>query len=235
MSTNPLAEESGSPALRGLASTDHAVPYPWPKRLTDRLVPLALLVLLSPILALVVLTIALDMLLCPADRGTWLYRERRFSRGREFDVLKFRVLREDVLERMRQKGREHVRPYEADGKNLTWAGRHVIKRWYLDEIPQLLNILEGDMSLVGPRPWPLEMVREQLERGVTYRSLVLAGWTGPAQRQKTHLSSLREAEALDLEYVDACRTRSAWALWRYDVGILSKTLRMLLHGQGMRD
>ena len=235
MSTNPLAREQGIPAFRGLAATDRAVPYPWPKRLTDRLVPLVLLMLVSPILVPVALAIALDQLLCPADRGPWLYWERRFSRGREFDVLKFRVLREDALGRMRQEGREHTRPYEADGENLTWAGRHVIKRWYLDEIPQLLNILKGDMSLVGPRPWPLEMVREQLDRGVTYRSLVLAGWTGPAQRQKTRLRSLREAEALDLEYVEACRTKSAWALWRYDVAILSKTLRMTLRGQGMRD
>ena len=223
------------PALRGLASSDRAVPYPWPKRLTDRVVPLVLLVLALPVLLVVALAVALDMLACPADRGPWLYRERRFSRGREFDVLKFRVLREDALARMRQEGKEHTRPYEADRRNLTWAGRHVVKRWYFDEVPQLLNILRGDMSLVGPRPWPLELVREQRDRGVNYRGLVLAGWTGPAQRQKTRLASLREAEALDLEYVEACRTKSAWALWRYDAGILGATLRMMLHGQGMRD
>ena len=223
------------PSFRGLAASERAVPYPWPKRLTDRVVPLVLLMLALPALVVVVVAVGLDMLARPADRGPWLYRERRFSRGREFDVLKFRVLRGDVIARMRRDGREHVRPYEADRGNLTWAGRHVIKRWYLDEIPQLLNILRGDMSLVGPRPWPLEMVRDQLERGVTYRTLVHAGWTGPAQRQKTRLASLREAEALDLEYVEACRTKSAWALWRYDAGILGATLRMMLHGQGMRD
>ena len=234
MSTSPLAQEQG-PVFRSATLPDDALPLPWPKRLTDRIVPLMLLLFLSPLVALVAVTVALDMLLCPADRGPWLYRERRFSRGGEFDILKFRVLRREALGRMREEGREHTRPYEADPKNLTWAGRYVVKRWYLDELPQLLNIFKGDMSLVGPRPWPLELVREQLDRGVTYRMLVPAGWTGPAQRQKTRLSSLYETEALDLEYVEACRTKSAWALWRYDVCILAKTLRMMLQGRGLRD
>ena len=215
-------------------TADEPVPYPLPKRLTDKLIPLAILVLSTPLLLAVIAATTLDTLLCPADRGPWLYRERRISRGREIDVLKFRVLRADVLARMREEGEEHQRPYEAHAENLTWTGRLLVKRFYLDEIPQLVNILRGDMSLVGPRPWPLEMVTQQVGRGVRYRNLVLAGWTGPAQLQK-HATTLLASERLDLEYVAACSTNSAWGLWRLDLGILYRTLRLMTKGQGLND
>ena len=77
----------------------------------------------------------------PRDRGPWLYRERRISRGREFDLLKFRTLRRDVLARMDSES--HARMHEADEANLTWAGRRLLKPWYLDELPQIWNVLRG--------------------------------------------------------------------------------------------
>jgi len=213
-------------------AADEGVPYPLPKRATDTLVPVTLLLLLFPVLLVILLGIAAGMLLRPADRGSLLYRERRISRGREIDVLKFRVVREDVLARMRRDGYAHTRLYEADLVNLTWAGRYLIKRWYLDEVPQLFNILRRDMSLVGPRPWPPDMVREQLDRGLDYRNLVLAGWTGPAQIHKGK-TTFRGSEVLDLEYLTACRTMSGYRLWRYDLSILYRTARMMLKGEGL--
>ena len=170
------------------------------------------------------------MLLVPADRGSFLYRERRVSRGREFDLLKLRTLRADVLGRLGAD--DYVGLPEQDVENLTRAGR-VLKRWYLDELPQLVNILRGDMSLVGPRPWPRAMVRQQVAGGRDYRQHVQAGWTGPAQVTKGSLGSPGYAE-LDLEYVDACRTWSAARLVRYDLGILVRTVGVLARGQGLR-
>ena len=119
---------------------------------------------------------SVDMVRCSRDRGPWLYRERRISRGREFDLLKFRTLRRDVLASMSEDS--HARMLEADESNLTWAGRRLLKPWYLDELPQLWNVLRGDMSLVGPRPWPPAMVETQVARGLTYRNELVAGWTG---------------------------------------------------------
>src|SRR5439155_24869561 len=120
------------------------IPYPLTKRLFDRAVALLLIVLLSPLLLLALLVLALDTLLVPRDRGRLLYRERRISRGREFDVLKFRVLREDVLAEIAARESAYARTYEKDHANLTGAGR-ILKRLYLDELPQIFNFLRGDM------------------------------------------------------------------------------------------
>jgi lipopolysaccharide/colanic/teichoic acid biosynthesis glycosyltransferase len=174
--------------------------------------------------------LACDLLLASGDRGGYLYRERRVSRGREFDLLKLRTLRTDVLAEMRRAG-GHARTYEAHTSNLTWAGRHVLKRWYLDELPQLWNILRGDMSLVGPRPWPPSMVADQEAQGLRYRRLVPAGWTGPSQVRKG-VPGVRFAD-LDLAYVEACRTWPGPRLIRYDLGILAQTVGVLIRGEGL--
>jgi lipopolysaccharide/colanic/teichoic acid biosynthesis glycosyltransferase len=207
------------------------VPYRLPKRLMDKTVSVALLVLLSPLLATVLLAMALDMLFVPADRGGFLYRERRISHGREFDLLKLRTLRAPALAAMRDAS-GYARTYEADEANLTWAGRRVLKRWYLDELPQLVNILRGDMSLVGPRPWPLSMVADQVTEGYDYRNHIKAGWTGPDQVRKGR-AEVVDSTVLDLDYAQRCRRSGALDLVRYDAGILAETVRVLARGEGL--
>ena len=161
-----------------------------------------------------------------ATGGRFFYREPRVSAGRTFGLLKFRTLRGDVL----AVAAGHVRPYEADVANLTWAGRRVLKPMYLDELPQLVNILRGDMSLVGPRPWPDELVERQVARGVDYRLHVPAGWTGPAQVSKGQDVRF---EQLDLDYVALLESGSSWAVVRRDLGILKSTVRTMLRGEGL--
>jgi lipopolysaccharide/colanic/teichoic acid biosynthesis glycosyltransferase len=207
------------------------VPYPAVKWVTDKTVAVLLMLFLSPIFVLAVSATALDMLLVARDRGSWLYRERRISCGCEFDLLKFRVLREDVLAEMRRRG-GHARLEEADPRNLTWAGRHLLKRWYLDELPQLVHVVRGQMSLVGPRPWPVSMVNEQVAEGLDYRNLIRAGLTGPAQVSKGVPDPVSYTR-LDLAYVEACRTQNSSQLLRHDLAILYQTLRVILRGQGL--
>jgi lipopolysaccharide/colanic/teichoic acid biosynthesis glycosyltransferase len=199
------------------------------KRLLDLSCATLLLLLLTPILFVVVAAMALNMLFVPRDRGGFIYREARISRGRAFGLLKFRTLRTDVLAELHGAG-SHARLYEGDLGNLTWAGRHVLKPWYLDELPQLVNVLRGDTSLVGPRPWPPEMVERQLAEGLTYRNEVRAGLTGPAQVTKG--SGLRFAD-LDLRYVDTLRRLGGLALVRYDLQILWATVRVIVRGEGL--
>ena len=196
------------------------------KRALDLIVAGGLLLLLVPLLLVVLAAFALDVAVAPRDRGPLLYRERRVSRGRPFDLLKFRTLRADVLER----AAGHARLLEADAANLTWVGRKLLKPWYLDEVPQLLNVLRGDISLVGPRPWPPELVERQLAEGLSYRNEIPAGLTGPAQVTK---GSGRRFADLDLVYVERLRTLSSAGLVRYDLEILVRTLRVIARGEGL--
>ena len=210
----------------GTSSAAEPVPLPRGKRALDIAVSGTLLVAATPVAAVALGAIGLDMLWRRQDRGRLLYRERRISRGRPFDLLKFRTLREPVL----AEAAGHVRPYEADPANLTWAGRRLLKPMYLDELPQVVNVLVGEMSLVGPRPWPPELVERQLARGVDYRLAATAGWTGPAQVTKGRESSY---EDLDRAYVELLRTATGWQVVRHDLRILRRTVATLLRGEGL--
>jgi lipopolysaccharide/colanic/teichoic acid biosynthesis glycosyltransferase len=208
-----------------------SVPYPLVKKIADKGISGSLFVLLAPVFAVAYVAIGLDRLLASRDRGPWLYRERRISRGREFDLLKFRTLRSDALARQRDE-EAHARLLENDPENLTWAGRRILKPWYLDELPQLFNVLNGDMSLVGPRPWPPSMVQAQVAAGFDYRNHAMPGWTGPVQVQKGIVEPAGYTK-LDLAYVDACRTWSGLRLVRHDLRILWRTVEVLVRGEGL--
>lgn len=199
------------------------------KRALDLTVATALLALLSPLIVVLLVGMAIDLAVCRRDRGPFFYRETRISLGREFDLLKFRTLRSDVLAEMRA-AKGHARLYEAESGNLTWSGKRLLKPWYLDELPQLLNVLRGEMTLVGPRPWPPDMVRQQLSEGVDYRNWTRAGLTGPAQVTKG--DGIRY-EDLDLEYAARLSSLSSWALVRYDLQILRRTLSVMRRAEGL--
>ena len=207
------------------------VPYPLAKRFLDKGMAVGLGVVLAPVFVLALGAMGLDMLRDPRDRGPLLYRERRVSCGREFDLLKFRTLRSDVL--AQNAGEAHARLLEADASKLTWAGRRVLKPFYLDELPQLVNVLRGEMSLVGPRPWPPSMVASQVAKGHDYRNRVVAGWTGPAQVQKGITEPAGYTE-LDLAYVDACTTWPVGRLVLHDLRLLWRTVQVLARGEGLR-
>jgi lipopolysaccharide/colanic/teichoic acid biosynthesis glycosyltransferase len=202
------------------------------KRATDTILAGTLLLAASPVAAVALAAMAVDMAVCPRDRGPFLYREPRISRGREFQLLKFRTLRRSALA-SQAGGEAHARLLERDEENLTWAGRRLLKPWYLDELPQLVNVLRGDLSLVGPRPWPRSLVESQVAAGLDYRNLVTAGWTGPAQVQKDVTEPAGYAQ-LDLAYVDACRTWPSSRLVRYDFGLLWETVKLIARGEGLR-
>jgi exopolysaccharide biosynthesis polyprenyl glycosylphosphotransferase len=142
---------------------------PLSKRLLDVFVSAVMLIFLSPLLALCALAVKLD------DRGPVLYRQRRLGEeGREFNMVKFRTLRPDA-DQLLSEGRPET-------QLITRAGR-VLRKGHLNELPQLLQVLHGEMSLVGPRPEPPEFV-EALGGSVPHydrRALVKPGLTGWAQ------------------------------------------------------
>jgi lipopolysaccharide/colanic/teichoic acid biosynthesis glycosyltransferase len=205
------------------------IPYPLAKQVLDKTLALTLLVLLSPIVVVVVVAMLVDSALSRPDRGAILYSEPRVSQGQTFRLLKFRTLQRSKLTEMHNAG-AHARLYESNRANLTWAGRRLLKPWYLDEIPQLLNVLRGDISLVGPRPWPPEMVARQVAEGRDYRQRIVAGLTGPAQVTKG--TGIPYAD-LDERYVAAAETLRPLALVGRDVAILWRTIGVIARGEGL--
>lgn len=183
----------------------------------DVTVALFLIVLVSPVFVVAMLVTSLAN-----GAGSAFRRELRVSRGRVFYLVKFRTFRGSPRD-------PHI--FERDEANLTWAGR-LLKRCYLDELPQLFDVLSGKISLVGPRPWPPMMVAQQVKDGLDYRLHIYAGLTGPAQVTKGVAETDYTAD--DLAYVEKCRTLGGWALARYDASILVETVRVIARGEGLR-
>jgi exopolysaccharide biosynthesis polyprenyl glycosylphosphotransferase len=187
----------------------------------DRLAAQLFLVLLAPAMIGIALVVR-------ADGGPAFFRQTRVGRaGREFQVLKFRSMVVDAEQRLAAL-REHnegaglLFKMKADPR-VTRVGR-VLRRYSLDELPQLFNVLGGSMSLVGPRP-PLPQEVEGYERAARRRLLVKPGITGLWQISGRSDLSWEEAVRLDLRYVEN------WTL-ALDALILLKTVRAVLRGGG---
>lgn len=211
-----------------------SIPAPLPlrrgKRLLDLCLGLLALLPALPLMLVICLAMLLEMLLDSRSRGPLIYREPRVSRGKVFSILKFRTVRLANLEAWKQEGRfKTVKELELEPGNLTRCGR-VLRQWYLDELPQLINIIRGEMSLVGPRPWPLEDHLNTLRSGYNIKGSVPCGLAGLVQCHKGVPSNDLQ---LDLEYIEAYRTLSSWQLLLYDLRILWQSLLVLLQGKGI--
>lgn len=199
------------------------------KEWVERLLAVGLLVLTSPLLGACALAIKIEALLDPNARGPVLFREQRIARGRIIDLLKFRTLDARALMRLGD-GPTHIAVLEKQG-HLTRVGR-AIRRWYLDELPQLLNIVRGDFSLIGTRPYPIELYEQELSRGVTRKRDMPAGLIGPVQAHKG-APDVGDGIALDLEYWEAYRTLPAWKLLLLDGGIVLRSIKVQLQHKGL--
>jgi exopolysaccharide biosynthesis polyprenyl glycosylphosphotransferase len=185
----------------------------------------AALVVLGPLMAAAAIAIKLD------SRGPVLFRQRRMGRKeRPFDMLKFRSMypgaedERDELAVLSHAGEGLFKV--ARDPRITPVGR-LLRRFSIDELPQLINVLRGDMSLVGPRPLVLE--EDKRIEGRHRRRLQLSpGITGPWQVLGTadRRIPLRDMVTLDYMYV------GNWSLWT-DVKILLRTAVHVVRGRGL--
>jgi lipopolysaccharide/colanic/teichoic acid biosynthesis glycosyltransferase len=144
------------------------------KAIADRVVAAVALLLLSPLLAAITLWIWLD-----DGRPALIAQERAGRNGSPFPMLKFRTMVVDAIEAGKRLGLEDPWGLVPDDPRVTRSGR-VLRRTSLDELPQLLNVLKGEMSLVGPRPDLVDQVANYSERD-RRRLSVLPGITGWSQ------------------------------------------------------
>ncbi|MFA1541177.1 sugar transferase [Actinomadura monticuli] len=192
------------------------------KGLFDRTAALGGLVLLSPLLLIVALLIKMT------SAGPVMFRQTRVGRGgREFTVLKFRTMVQDAearkVELMAANENDGVLFKIREDPRITRVGRW-LRRYSLDELPQLFNVARGEMSLVGPRP-PLPEEVAQYGGDVYRRLVVKPGLTGLWQVSGRSDLSWEESVRLDLRYVDN------WTL-AMDLQIMWKTWSAVFRGSG---
>jgi len=173
------------------------------KRGFDAVAALALLILLTPLLLLIALAVKLE------DGGPVLFRQDRLGRGGDmFRIAKFRSMAVDAEARLRANPDLYIRYVRNDFKldlaedvRITRLGRF-LRASSLDELPQLLNVLLGDMSLVGPRPIVLAELVQYSQRGAAQAYLsVRPGLTGPWQVGGRSSLGYDDRVQLDLTYV----------------------------------
>jgi lipopolysaccharide/colanic/teichoic acid biosynthesis glycosyltransferase len=190
------------------------------KRALDLAITLPLVVFLMPLLVVVACAIKIE------GGGPVFFRQQRLGRGnRLFSMLKFRSMRADLCD---ASGNQST---QRDDARITVVGR-IIRSTSIDELPQLLNVLKGEMSLVGPRPHALGSLAGkklfwEVDQRYWHRHACKPGITGLAQvrgfRGATHQGDdLKNRLMADLEYV------AGWSILR-DVAILLRTFRVLVH------
>jgi lipopolysaccharide/colanic/teichoic acid biosynthesis glycosyltransferase len=210
------------------ASTAPRLARETPKRVIDLILSLALIILVAPLLLLLGLLVRLT------SPGPALFRQERLGRERRrFIVLKLRTMHIASDDRIHRDyvtgllsadraapGRSGLFKLDADPR-VTRLGAW-LRRTSLDELPQLINVLRGDMSLVGPRPvlpWEAELFPEPFQQ----RFAVKPGITGLWQVSGRSRLAMRQALELDVEYV----LRRSFA---FDLGILLRTVPALFRG-----
>lgn len=215
-----------------IARLDSAEPVrlPWQKVAFDKLTATTALLLTLPLAALIVVAEVIDAVLVPADRGGVMYSEVRVSAGRPIRLTKFRILRVEAIRRIREEG-SVPKAEENDPANLTAIGR-VLKRTGLDELPQLLSVLVGDMTLLGPRPKPVAEYEAGVEVGLRFRTVMRAGLSGPAQLLKGTEYTIVDAVLEDLRYAEFVRRESGWRVLGEDARLLGRTLALMLRMTG---
>ena len=188
------------------------------KRAFDIVAALAALIILSPLLLIVAMAIKFD------SRGPVLFRQRRYGYGRmPFQVYKFRSMSEES-------SRQAFQQATRGDKRVTRVG-HIIRKTSIDELPQLLNVLDGSMSLVGPRPHPVEL-DEQFDPLIDHyarRHKIKPGITGWAQvnghrGETTTTAQMRQRIEHDLYYINN------WSFW-LDLKILIATVFVVVTRQ----
>lgn len=182
------------------------------QRLEKRLFDLAFSSVLTILLSPVMLLSALAIKLC--DKGAVFYRQDRVTEnGRVFKIIKFRTM---TMGDSSENGR-HVSAEKLD-QRITPIG-HFLRKYRIDELPQLFNIIRGDMSLVGPRPEMIENVRYYKSQlpNFKYREKMKAGLTGYAQIEGKYNTSAEDKLMLDLMYIES------YSLW-LDIKLIFRTL-----------
>jgi exopolysaccharide biosynthesis polyprenyl glycosylphosphotransferase len=196
----------------------------WIKRFFDLCFSAVLILLLLPVYLLIAVLIKLD------SPGSIFFRQKRVGlHGQEFRIWKFRTMVKDAEKiqaslETQNEIKDGILFKLKDDPRITRVGRF-LRLYSLDELPQLFNVLVGEMSLVGPRPLPIRDV-EKFKTKHFIRQEVLPGITGLWQVSgRSNIDNFEDAVKLDMEYIEN------WSIW-LDLKILLQTVKVVLQKTG---
>jgi exopolysaccharide biosynthesis polyprenyl glycosylphosphotransferase len=218
----PMLDEIESMPIILFSSTTHSMVALFFKRLFDIIGSLFLIILFSPLLLIIAILVK------ATSPGPLIFtQERSTLRGRTFPMHKFRTMvqgAEKMLDELQSQNESTGPTFKIQNDpRVTRVGRF-LRRYSLDELPQLFNVLVGQMSLVGPRP-PIPAEVEKYEPWQRRRLSMRSGCTCLWQIGGRNALSFDEWMTLDLQYIDT------WSLW-LDFKILAKTLSAMIRGTG---
>lgn len=206
------------------------ITLPWQKRWFDIIVSLFFIIISLPFTVFILVWILLEQIFVPHSRGPLFYSELRISQGREFKFFKWRIFKTSALQRaMVEDGYVETAKVQNDQNNLTGYGRF-LKRIYMDEMPQLWNVLKGDMTLVGPRPTNLKNSQVYKKSGNLTREIMVCGLTGTFQCEKGHGF---DQVSCDREYIKFVQGHSGWEVIIMDLSVLLKTIKVIFEARGI--
>ncbi|MFA6547410.1 MAG: sugar transferase [Candidatus Magasanikbacteria bacterium] len=201
------------------------------KRIFDIAVSILLYLLFLPLILFIIIWIIIEQIFVKESRGSFLYSEKRVSQGKVFNFYKWRIFKMKAIAEALKNGRIiHTTDLQQNPENITYYGKF-LKRIYMDELPQLWNVLKGDMTLVGPRPTNLENSENMKKSGDLTREVMVCGITGPFQSQKGH--HIQNQLNLDEEYINFVANNPGWKVVLKDVKILLQTIRIVLEAKGI--
>lgn len=185
----------------------------------------------SPLVILLYIANTVEGLIYPDNKGPFIFSYYAISAGNVFKKYKIRIIKSKYIDMELAKNYDwHAFSGEYFPEYLTYTGR-LVKKFYLDELPQLLNILKGDMSVVGPRPLAVHHYQRDIEQGNNARKLIKGGLVGASHILKG-TNNFGEAGA-ECGYIEKYLTLHPFKLLLHDMKIIIAALRVCLQAKGL--
>ena len=201
------------------------------KSIFDKIFATMIIILSIPVFAIIYFAYFLNALIYPEDKGPVIFSYVASSCGKVFHKHKIRVVKvnKEIVERARKSPFYSAYPSEWKQENLTHVGKF-LKRCYLDELPQIFNVLKGDISFVGPRSLAWRHYKKDIENGNINRKVLKAGLFSESHVRKG--TPYFCDPDLEYGYIEKYMKLPALALLWTDIKIIARGIKMILERKG---
>ena len=200
------------------------------KSLFDKIFASIVLIFTIPILLLLKIAFIVEGIIVRENKGPMLFYYWGISRGKKIKKWKVRIIKEKYIDSIGASNHEWIAfSAEWTPESRTYMGR-IVKKWYLDELPQFWSVLIGDMSIVGPRPLSIMHYERDKAQGNVTRTLLKGGLLGMGHINKG--TSEMGNSVYEYQYIDEYINRSSFKLMCLDLWIIWKGIILILKGGG---